>query len=397
MNVSLRIALKYLFSKNKKSIINRINRFSIITLIISSASLLIVMSGFEGLKNFGMNLYEIFESDFTVIPEKGKKFSILDSQIKKIRASEGVLSISGVIEEKVFLSFKDKTHVAYLKGVSPSYIEVNPIDSLISNGNWIDHESNSIVLGKGLSQILGAGVNDYSSYLEVSVPKNKKLRFGETPMKSIFSSIGGIFQISKEFDDKFIFSSSEFARELLGLDQSSYSYLALKTQNDFSKKEIDLILNEIIPEKYIIKSRSDKNSAINRMVKIENLAVYLIFSLVIIISLFNLIGSLLMMFLDKSDELKTILSLGETPKNIQKIFLFIGLLISGLGSLSGIVIGSLILLLQNHFHFLYVPGTSIPYPVILTFKNILIVFFTVLILGSFTSVWATRGMKKPII
>ena len=216
-------------------------------------------------------------------------------------------------------------------------------------------------------------------------------------MKSIFSSIGGIFQISKEFDDKFIFSSSEFARELLGLDQSSYSYLALKTQNDFSKKEIALILNEIIPEKYIIKSRSDKNSAINRMVKIENLAVYLIFSLVIIISLFNLIGSLLMMFLDKSDELKTILSLGETPKNIQKIFLFIGLLISGLGSLSGIVIGSLILLLQNHFHFLYVPGTSIPYPVILTFKNILIVFFTVLILGSFTSVWATRGMKKPII
>ena len=122
MNVSLRIALKYLFSKNKKSIINRINRFSIITLIISSASLLIVMSGFEGLKNFGMNLYEIFEPDFTVIPEKGKKFSILDSQIKKIHASEGVLSISGVIEEKVFLSFKDKTHVAYLKGVSPSYI-----------------------------------------------------------------------------------------------------------------------------------------------------------------------------------------------------------------------------------------------------------------------------------
>ena len=397
MNFSLRIAMKYLFSKNKKSIINRINRFSIITLLISSTSLLIVLSGFEGLKNFGMNLYEIFEPDFNIIPKKGKQLTILDSQIKKIHASQGVLSISGVIEEKVFLSFKNKTHVGYLKGITPSYVDVNPIDSLISDGNWIDDDSNSIVLGKGLSQILGAGVNDYSSFLEISVPKNKKVRFGETPMKSMFSSIAGIFQISKEFDDKFIFSSSRFARKLLDIDQNSYSYLALKTRNDFSKKEITLILNEIIPNKFIIKSRSDKNSAINKMIKIENLAVYLIFSLVIIISLFNLIGSLLMMFLDKSDELKTMLSLGERPKNIQKIFLFIGLLISSLGSLSGIILGSIILLLQNHFHFLYVPGTSIPYPVILTFNNILIVFFTVLILGSFTSVWATRGMRKPII
>ena len=397
MNFSLRIAMKYLFSKNKKSIINRINRFSIITLLISSTSLLIVLSGFEGLKNFGMNLYEIFEPDFNIIPKKGKQLTILDSQIKKIHASQGVLSISGVIEEKVFLSFKNKTHVGYLKGITPSYVDVNPIDSLISDGNWIDDDSNSIVLGKGLSQILGAGVNDYSSFLEISVPKNKKVRFGETPMKSMFSSIAGIFQISKEFDDKFIFSSSRFARKLLDIDQNSYSYLALKTRNDFSKKEITLILNEIIPNKFIIKSRSDKNSAINKMVKIENLAVYLIFSLVIIISLFNLIGSLLMMFLDKSDELKTMLSMGERPKNIQKIFLFIGLLISSLGSLSGIILGSIILLLQNHFHFLYVPGTSIPYPVILTFNNILIVFFTVLILGSFTSVWATRGMRKPII
>ena len=397
MNFSLRIAMKYLFSKNKKSIINRINRFSMITLLISSTSLLVVLSGFEGLKNFGMNLYEIFEPDFSIIPKKGKQFTILDSQIKKIHASQGVLSISGVIEEKVFLSFRNKTHVGYLKGISPSYVDINPIDSLISDGNWIEDDSNSIVLGKGLSQILGAGVNDYSSFLEISVPKNKKLRFGETPMKSMFSSIVGIFQISKEFDDKFIFSSSRFARELLGIDQNSYSYLALKTRNDFSKKEIALILNEIIPNKFIIKSRSDKNSAINKMVKIENLAVYLIFSLVIIISLFNLIGSLLMMFLDKSDELKTILSMGERPKNIQKIFLFIGLLISSLGSLSGIILGSIILLLQNNFHFLYVPGTSIPYPVILTFNNILIVFFTVLILGSFTSVWATRGMRKPII
>ncbi|MFL2633192.1 MAG: ABC transporter permease [Candidatus Marivariicella sp.] len=397
MNFSLRVALKYVFSKNKKSIIARINRFSIITLIISSTSLLIVLSGFEGLKNFGMSLYEVFEPDFSIIPKQGKKITILNSEIKKVNSLKDVIFASGVIEEKVFLSFKDKNHVGYLKGISPSYLNINPIDSLITRGNWLDYSSESIILGEGLSQVLGAGINDYSSFLEVSVPKNKKLRFGETPFKSKFSTVTGIFQISKEFDDKYIFCSTDFARELLGFSENTYSHLALKTKKKISKKELNQMLREILHEEYILESRADKNSAINRMVEIENLAVYLIFSLVIIISLFNLIGSLLMMFLDKSDELKTILSMGETPKNIQKIFLIIGLLISSTGSLFGIVLGSILLLMQEYFPFLYVPGTSIPYPVILKIENLLVVFLTVLLLGGFTSLWATRGMKKPIL
>ena len=396
MNFSLRVALKYVFSKNKKSIINKINRFSIITLIISSTSLLIVLSGFEGLKNFGMSLYEVFEPDFNVIPKKGKKITILNSEMKKVNSLKNVISASGVIEEKVFLSFKDKNHVGYLKGITPSYLNINPIDSLISLGNWLDYSSKSIILGQGLSQVLGAGVNDYSSFLEISVPKNKKLRFGETPFKSKFGTVSGIFQISKEFDDKYIFCSTDFARELLEFGENTYSYLALKTKKKISKKELDQMLKNILNEEYILESRADKNSAINRMVEIENLAVYLIFSLVIIISLFNLIGSLLMMFLDKSDELKTILSMGETPKNIQKIFLIIGLLISSIGSLFGIVLGSILLLIQAYFPFLYVPGTAIPYPVVLTIENLILVFLTVLLLGSFTSLWTTKGMKKPI-
>ena len=224
MNFSLRVALKYVFSKNKKSIIARINRFSIITLIISSTSFLFVLSGFEGLKNFGMSLYEVFEPDFSIIPKQGKKITILNSELKKVNSLKDVIFASGVIEEKVFLNFKDKNHVGYLKGISPSYLNINPIDSLITMGNWLDYSSESIILGEGLSQVLGAGVNDYSSFLEVSVPKNKKLRFGETPFKSKFSTVTGIFQISKEFDDKYIFCSTDFARELLGFNENTYSH-----------------------------------------------------------------------------------------------------------------------------------------------------------------------------
>jgi len=396
MNFPLRVAIRYLFSRNKNSVINKINKFSLITLIVSSTSLLIVMSGFEGLKNFGMNLYEAFEPSFSIIPKNGKRIIITDSEIEKINSIEAIDYTSGVIEEKVFLSFKNKNHVGYLKGITPSYLKINQIDSLITDGTWIDYNSNSVILGKGVSEILGAGVNDYSSFIEISVPKTKKTRFGETPFNSKYSTVAGIFSISKEFDDKYIFSSDVFARKLLDFNGNEYSYLAIKTRGSYSKENINLLLKDLISHDFILQSRADKNSAIYRMVEIENLAVYLIFSLVIIISLFNLIGSLLMMFLDKSEDLETILYLGGVSKNIQIIFFYIGLLICGLGSFVGIILGSIILITQKYLPFLYVPGTSIPYPITLTFKNIFIVLFTVLILGSLTSAWTSKEMRSPL-
>ena len=396
MNFPLRVAIRYLFSRNKNSVINKINKFSLITLIVSSTSLLIVMSGFEGLKNFGMNLYEAFEPSFSIIPKNGKRIIITDSEIEKINSIEAIDYTSGVIEEKVFLSFKNKNHVGYLKGISPSYLKINQIDSLMTDGAWIDYNSNSVILGKGVSEILGAGINDYSSFLEMSVPKNKKTRFGETPFNSKYSTVAGIFSISKEFDDKYIFSSDVFARNLLDFNENEYSYLAIKTKGSYSKENINLLLKDLISHDFILQSRADKNSAIYKMVEIENLAVYLIFSLVIIISLFNLIGSLLMMFLDKSEDLETILYLGGVPKNIQIIFFYIGLLICGLGSFVGVILGSMILITQKYLPFLYVPGTSIPYPITLTFKNIFIVLFTVLILGSLTAAWTSKEMRSPL-
>ena len=396
MNFPLRVAIRYLFSRNKNSVINKINKFSLITLIVSSTSLLIVMSGFEGLKNFGMNLYEAFEPSFSIIPKNGKRIIITDSEIEKINSIEAIDYTSGVIEEKVFLSFKNKNHVGYLKGVTPSYLKINQIDSLMTDGAWIDYNSNSVILGKGVSEILGAGINDYSSFLEMSVPKNKKTRFGETPFNSKYSTVAGIFSISKEFDDKYIFSSDVFARNLLDFNENEYSYLAIKTRGSYSKENINLLLKDLISHDFILQSRADKNSAIYKMVEIENLAVYLIFSLVIIISLFNLIGSLLMMFLDKSEDLETILYLGGVPKNIQIIFFYIGLLICGLGSFVGVILGSMILITQKYLPFLYVPGTSIPYPITLTFKNIFIVLFTVLILGSLTAAWTSKEMRSPL-
>ena len=136
--------------------------------------------------------------------------------------------------------------------------------------------------------------------------------------------------------------------------------------------------------------------ALYRMLNIEHLAIYFIFTLVMIIALFNVVGALIMMILDKKSQLNTLLTFGADPRGIHKIFFSLGLLICGFGGLIGLFLGSILVLIQFYFPFIYVPGTSLAYPVIFDFNNIIIVFGTLMILGSISTAWATRGLSKKI-
>lgn len=396
MRFSFRIALRYLFSKSSQTVVNRINLFAVIVLTVSSASLLIVLSGFEGLKDFGMDFYKKFEPDYKVLPKNGKTLVLDKIEWNNLKNSKEILSASRVIEEKVFLSFEGRNQAAYIRGVSSSYTKINPIDSLIVVGEWIDFELNSVVLGYELSSSLGVGIYDYSSFLELSVPKKGKLRLGENPFKTIPGFVNGLFQVSEDIDKKYAFCSIDFARELLNYRSDEFSYVSIKGNPNYSQNEIFLSLKRSIKSDFFLQSRIEQNPALFKMMNTENLAVYLIFTLVIIIALFNLVGSLIMMSVDKSSQLNLLYALGESPKNIQNIFLILGLLVSFIGSFGGVLIGSLILFIQDLFPFVFVPGTSLAYPVSLISKNIFIVLLTVLFLGGCTSVWATRNIQNSL-
>ena len=175
-----------------------------------------------------------------------------------------------------------------------------------------------------------------------------------------------------------------------------FSYVSIKGNPNYSQNEIFLSLKRSIKSDFFLQSRIEQNPALFKMMNTENLAVYLIFTLVIIIALFNLVGSLIMMSVDKSSQLNLLYALGESPKNIQNIFLILGLLVSFIGSFGGVLIGSLILFIQDLFPFVFVPGTSLAYPVSLISKNIFIVLLTVLFLGGCTSVWATRNIQNSL-
>jgi len=395
MTYVFKIAFRYFFSKNEQTVINKINFLSLILIIISSASLFIVLSAFDGLKTFGLSFSNKFDADYELSPLNGKYLNLSPEIISEINNLEEIVEVAPQIEEKVFLSFKEKNQVAVLKGVDSSYNKVIPIKDLVMIGDWIDNDNSKTVIGYGISSKLGLGVYDYSSFLKISVPRNNNSSvLNLNPFKSLPLIVVGLYQINEELDNKYIFTSLSFAKNLLNLKENQYTNLIIKTSDNINKKKLEEKINLIVEEKTKLTSRLEKNAALFKMLNTENIAVYFIFSLVMIISLFNLVGSLIMMILNKKKEMKILIAMGVSNKNLSQIFYFIGLIICFVGGIIGLSLGSLLVFIQKYSSIINVPGTNLSYPVEFNIKNIIVVFLTLIILGSISSLWSIRGIKK---
>lgn len=395
MKFAFKIALRYFFSKSQQTVINRINGLALILVVVATSALFVVLSAFDGLKNFGLSFTNSFDPDYLIQPAKGKYFYVDKVTLRKIKELEGIVAAAPEIEEKVFLSFNEKNQVGYLKGVDPSYTSVIPVDELLLFGDWIDFIKPQIVAGFGIANNLSLGVYDYTTFLNISVPRKKKGgllsqdRFTTKP-----SYVVGLFQVSEELDQKFIFSAMDFAQNLLELESDQYSGIVLKVLPGTAKETVLPYLEDLFKNPIVMTSRRERNAALHRMLNVENLATYFIFTLVMVIALFNVVGSLIMMILDKQAQMKILSAMGTAPKDIQKIFFFIGLLICGVGGSVGLILGSVIVGIQTYAPFIYVPGTSLPYPVIFNLQNLMIVFLTLMVLSLVSAAWATRGVHK---
>ena len=395
MQVPFFIALRYFFTKSKQSIINLINLISIGVVLVATASLFIVLSAFSGLKDFGLSFSNSFDPSVRVSTSYGKILQVDSIQLEAINALDEVILASPVLEEKVFLSFNNKNQVALLKGVGDRYSEVVQIDSLIVSGNWFKNDFDEVVIGGGIANNLSLGVYDYTSFLTLSAPKRKGgIGLGKTPFIKETALVSGIYFANEELDKKHLFARVELARRLLQRSHGEYTYLEIKTTENPNLDDLKASLREILSQDITVLNRAQLNAALYKMLNTENLAVYLIFSLIIIIALFNVVGSLIMMFLDKKPQLKILFAMGLRPKEVQRVFFYLGGLICWVGGGLGVLVGALLVFIQGYSPLLYVPGTSLPYPVLFELNNFLMVLFTILILGTLTTAWATRNMDK---
>ena len=246
MTYVFKIAFRYFFFKSEQTVINKINFLSLILIIISSASLFIVLSAFDGLKTFGLSFSNKFDADYELSPLNGKYLNLSPEIISEINNLEEIIEVAPQIEEKVFLSFKEKNQVAVLKGVDSSYNKVIPIKDLVMIGDWIDNDNSKTVIGYGISSKLGLGVYDYSSFLKISVPRNNNSSvLNLNPFKSLPLIVVGLYQINEELDNKYIFTSLSFAKNLLNLKENQYTNLIIKTSYNINKKKFNFRLRQL--------------------------------------------------------------------------------------------------------------------------------------------------------
>ncbi|MEC9135684.1 MAG: FtsX-like permease family protein [Bacteroidota bacterium] len=395
MSVALKIAWRYFFSKSGQTVINRINSIALLVIIVATSALMIVLSAFSGLKDFGLSFSNIFDPDFRIIPKLGKTISLDSSKIHRLEKVDGIKAFSPILEEKVFLSFKEKNQVAHLKGVGLDYLNVIPADSLVSVGEWLVPESNAIVAGYGIGADMDLGVYDYGSFLNISIPrKNLNSSLRQNPFYTQQAVTIGLYQISEDIDKKYIFSTLDFARDLLQYPQNVFSSIEIKASPEANSKDLKKKIQKIMGDSVQIKDRTQINTALYKMLNTEHLAIYLIFTLVLIVALFNVVGALVMMILDKKPQMNILKAMGITQHQLGQTFFLLGMMIVLFGGIIGLVLSSVLILIQQWDPFINIPGTSLAYPIKWEFENILIVMGTLLLLGSLASAWASRGANR---
>ncbi len=391
------IAKRYLFSKSSQNAINIINAVTTIVVVVGSAALLIVLAGFAGLKTFSLSFSNTFDPDLKITPKIGKTLILNNEKIAAINQLEDIASFTKTVEERVFLNFKDKNYITHIKGVDTNYLNTSKIDSLIFIGNWFSNK-NEVVIGSGVSRKLSLGVFDSSHLLEIIVPKAGKgsVSFSSESYNNTFTMVSGIYNITEDLDKKYVFADVSLAQELLNYNVDEISSIEIKLNDDAQEEALVKQLSAIFNDEVIIKNRIQLNDTLYKMLNTENIAVYLIFTLVLIIALFNLVGAIIMMILDKKKNLKTLFSLGASVKELKRIFFLQGILVSVFGGLVGIFIGIAIVWAQTSFGLIMITPT-LPYPMELRLVDVLVVFATILVLGTIASKIASSRISKNLV
>lgn len=395
MNFPLYIARRYVRSKSSQNAVNIINFITFLVIIIGSAALFIVLSGFAGLKTFSLSFTDIFDPDLKATPITGKFFSISKTQEDDLNKIGDIASFSKEIEEKVSLVYNEKYCIAEIKGVDAQYNKTTVVDSIVYFGKW-DISNGFGVAGIEITRLLGLAVNQYRNPLIMMVPKPGK---GSISLKSLKTKplvLSGIYAIEENLDKKYVFTDLALAQELLEKNSNQISGINFKLKQGVEPSEVKKEINKVLGNNVILKNRREQNSTLHRMLNTENLATYLIFTLVLIIALFNVVGAIIMMILDKQQNSKTLYNLGVTIRQLRHIYFVQGMIVTTSGGLIGVLLGSLLIASQLTFGWLKITP-SLPYPVEYNIVNVLIVIATITVLGIIAAKIASTRINKKLI
>ena len=398
MKFSLYIAKRYLFSGSKNTAINIITIIASVGIIVGTMALFVVMSVFSGLKDFSLSFANDFDPDLKAVAKSGKTISITSQQEAEINNLEGVAYFSKIIEERALFTFNGKDILANIKGIDKNFNKVNQVEKTIFQGQWIEENTEQVVVGYGISRKLSMGLFDLVNVFETFVPKPGKGTI-DSPEGAFNRSVlvpVGFYFINEDLNQKYVFADLSIVQELLAYKPTQISGIELKLKPNADETDVKSSLEKILQNTVTVKNRAQLNDSLYKMLNTENLVLYLIFSLVIAVTLFTLIGALIMIIIEKKSNLKTLFNLGSDVEELRKIFLYQGFLICLIGGIIGLILGIITTFLQQKYGFIMI-NQNMAYPVRFSFVNVFIVIATIAVLGFLASWIASSRVNKKLL
>lgn len=385
-------------SKRKKNVINLITRISVVGIAAITAALIILLSAFNGIESMIESLYSEFDTDLTIRPAIGKTFN--EGQFdKKWLKTEGVNTYSFGIEETVVLKKDKKWTNAQLYAVDNKYLEITDMENHIINGEAkLQNKGVDLgIIGATLLDKLDGYIPENIGYERVVlyVPKNDiKIRPGKSPFRAKVLDLSGRINYNKEVNEQAIIVPLKLGQELLDAeDRLSAVYIDVK--DEFASSDVKEELQQKVGNQFIIKTNYEKNELIYKTSKSERIIVLIILLFIFVLAAFNLVASLTMLFVEKSDDVKTMQSFGASKSMLFKIFFFEGLLISAKGIIIGMLLGYLVSWLQIQFNLIEMPNSGgVAFPVVISWKDGVLIFSLVAILSTLFSYFPVRYLIR---
>lgn len=407
MNFPFYIARRYLFSKKSHNAINVISAISVCGVALATLALVCTLSVFNGFQDLVTTFFTAFDPQLKITAVRGKVFDGQDKRVLQLKKMPDVEVYSESLEDNVMVQYQGRQAMAVVKGVEDNFDQLTPIDSILfGRGDLLLHDEvvHYAIPGIQLLSTLGSGIR-FLDPLEIYAPRRGAKVNMANPSTAfvtgnLFSS-GLVFAVNQEkYDASYILTSIDFARRLFQYT-TEVSAINLKLKAGADTDAVKKHIQDLLGDDFLVQDRYEQQADTYRIMEIEKLISYLFLTFILMIACFNVIGSLSMLIIDKRDDVVTLRNLGASDRQIVRIFLFEGRMISFFGAFAGVVLGLLLCWLQQEYGLIALGSSGSfvvdAYPVSVHASDVLLIFITVLLIG-FLSVWyPVRFLSKRLL
>lgn len=369
-------AKRYLLSPKSHSVINIISRVSAVAIGIPVAAMVILLSVFNGFEGLIKSMYNDFDPDIAIVPAEGKVFDAAEIDRNALLSIEGVDQVSQALEDHVLLEYRKRQKEATIRGVDSLYSSVVPIESMVSAGEYepVFGEMQQALVGVGLAYSLNLNIQLLDP-IKVYVPRRGTFS-ALLPVESYRTGDlypSGLFTLDADTDGQYFLAPIEFTRTLLDYP-NGVSALMVSLSEGANEKRVQQQIAQLAGPQFKVLTRYEQKASLYNIMSYEKWGIFLIILMVMVIASFAIVGSLVMLIIDKRGDLRTLVAMGGSVGFLRSIFVREGMLIAGIGAAGGMALGLAVCWAQQALGIIKIPARTFlveSYPVIVQLTDML--------------------------